>query len=46
MELAARNLPTVEVIPFGRLNVYNLLRYEKAVLSRGALTALQERLAP
>ncbi|MEE8396868.1 MAG: 50S ribosomal protein L4 [bacterium] len=44
LELAARNLPEVEVISAGQLNVYNLLRAKKALLSRGALTALQERL--
>lgn len=44
LELAARNLPTVEVIRHGQLNVYNLFRYEKALVTRQAMAAVQERL--
>ncbi|MBI4082710.1 MAG: 50S ribosomal protein L4 [Candidatus Lambdaproteobacteria bacterium] len=45
LALAARNLPEVEVIHFSQLNVYNLLRFEKALVTKGALAALQTRLA-
>jgi large subunit ribosomal protein L4 len=41
---AARNLPSVDVVHFSQLNVYNLLAFEKAVVTRAALAALQERL--
>ena len=44
LELAARNLPEVEAIYHGQLNVYNLLRYQKTVITRDALQAVQERL--
>jgi large subunit ribosomal protein L4 len=43
---AARNLPKVAVMHFGKLNVYHLLRFRKALVTRQALLALQERLAP
>ena len=42
---ATGNLPSVMVIHFGQLNVYNLLVFEKAIFSREALSALEERLA-
>lgn len=42
--LASRNLPDVEVIHHRQLNVYNLLRYDKTLMTRGALAAIQERL--
>ena len=44
LELAARNLPSVYVIHFGQLNVYNLLLFKKALMTKEALTALEERL--
>ena len=44
LELAARNLPQVDVIYHGQLNVYNLLRFPKTVITRDALQAIQERL--
>ena len=44
LRLAARNLPGVDVIHFRRLNVYNLLLHKKALVTREALVALQERL--
>lgn len=43
--LASTNLPSVAVIHFGQLNVYNLLVFEKAIFSREALAALEKRLA-
>lgn len=42
---ATRNLPSVAVIHFGQLNVYNLLVFEKAIFSREAMSALEKRLA-
>ncbi len=44
LELAARNLPGVEVVHHRQLNVYNLLRYDKTLMTRGAMAAIQERL--
>ncbi|MDH4246555.1 MAG: 50S ribosomal protein L4 [Deltaproteobacteria bacterium] len=41
---AARNLPSVFVIHFGQLNVYNLLLFKKALVTKDALAALEERL--
>ena len=43
---ATGNLPSVMVIHFGQLNVYNLLVFEKAIFSREAMSALEKRLAP
>ena len=44
LELASRNLPDIEVVHHGQLNVYNLLRYDKTLMTRGAMAAVQERL--
>jgi large subunit ribosomal protein L4 len=41
---ASRNLPHTAVIHYTGLNVYHLLAYEKALVTRGALKALEERL--
>jgi large subunit ribosomal protein L4 len=41
---ASRNLPAADVIHFSRLNVYSLLAADKAVVTQGALKALEERL--
>ncbi len=40
---AARNLPGVDVLPAQGINVYDILRHDKLVLSKAALEALQER---
>jgi large subunit ribosomal protein L4 len=40
---AARNLPGVDVLPVQGINVYDILRHDKLVLSKAALDALQER---
>jgi large subunit ribosomal protein L4 len=45
LALAARNLPQVVVVHFGQVNVYNLLLYDKVLVTRQAMLALQERLA-
>lgn len=44
LELAARNLPTVAVIHYGQLNAYNLMLFNKTLVTRDALQALEERL--
>jgi large subunit ribosomal protein L4 len=41
--LAARNIPNVDVLPVQGLNVYDILRRDKLVLTRAALTAIEER---
>lgn len=41
--LAARNIPQIDVLPVVGLNVYDILRREKLVLTRAALTALEAR---
>ena len=40
---AARNLPRVDVLPVQGINVYDILRHDKLVLTRAALAALEER---
>lgn len=41
--LAARNIPNIDVLPDGGLNVYDVLRREKLVLTRAAVLAIQAR---
>ena len=41
--LAARNIPQIDVLPIQGINVYDILRREKLVLTRAAVDALQER---
>jgi len=41
---ATRNLPGVQVVHYGQLHVYTLLKHEKTLVTRDALLALQERL--
>ena len=40
---AARNLPDVDVLPVAGINVYDILRHEKLVLTKAALDALEAR---
>lgn len=42
--LAARNLPEVDVLPVTGVNVYDILRRNKLVLTKAALEALEARL--
>ena len=42
---ATRNIPKIDVLPVQGINVYDILRRDKLVLSRAAVDALQERLA-
>ncbi|RMF09641.1 MAG: 50S ribosomal protein L4 [Alphaproteobacteria bacterium] len=41
---AARNIPGVDVLPVQGINVYDILRREKLVLTKSAVEALEERL--
>ena len=43
-ELAVRNIPKVDVLPVQGINVYDVLRRDKLVLTKAALDALEERL--
>jgi large subunit ribosomal protein L4 len=42
--LAARNLPEIDVLPVQGINVYDILRRTKLVLTKAALEALEARL--
>jgi large subunit ribosomal protein L4 len=42
--LAARNLPKIDVLPVQGVNVYDILRRDKLVLTRAAIDALEARL--
>ena len=43
-DLAARNLPTIDVLPQQGINVYDILRRDTLVLSRDAVEHLEARL--
>jgi large subunit ribosomal protein L4 len=40
---AARNIPNIDVLPVRGINVYDILRRGKLVLTRAALDALEAR---
>ncbi len=40
---AARNIPNIDVLPVQGINVYDILRRHKLVLTKAAVEALQER---
>jgi large subunit ribosomal protein L4 len=42
---AARNLPNIDVLPIQGINVYDILRRKKLVLTKAAIAALEERFA-
>ena len=42
---AARNIPMIDVLPVQGINVYDILRRQKLVLTRDAITALEARFA-
>jgi large subunit ribosomal protein L4 len=44
-ELSARNINHVSLLPAKGLNVYDIMRSEKLVLTKAALSAIEERLA-
>ncbi len=41
--LAARNIPHIDVLPVQGINVYDILRREKLILTRAAVDALEAR---
>jgi large subunit ribosomal protein L4 len=41
--IAARNIPNIDVLPVQGLNVYDILRRQKLVLTKAALDALEAR---
>lgn len=41
--MAARNIPNIDVLPVQGINVYDILRRHKLVLTKAALEALEER---
>ncbi len=41
--LAARNIPQIDILPVQGINVYDIVRREKLVLTRAALDALEAR---
>jgi large subunit ribosomal protein L4 len=43
--LAARNIPNIDVLPIQGINVYDILRRQKLVLSKAAVEALEARFA-
>ncbi|MBF0424702.1 MAG: 50S ribosomal protein L4 [Magnetococcales bacterium] len=45
LQLSARNLPGISVIRVEGVNVYDLLRHEKVIITEAALGKLEERLA-
>ncbi|MBF0134737.1 MAG: 50S ribosomal protein L4 [Magnetococcus sp. DMHC-1] len=45
VQVSARNLPGISVIRVEGVNVYDLLRHEKVIITEAALDKLEERLA-
>jgi large subunit ribosomal protein L4 len=43
--LAARNIPSIDVLPVQGINVYDILRREKLILTKAAVDALEARFA-
>ena len=43
--LAARNIPNLNVLPVKGINVYDILRHKKLVITKAALKSLEERFA-
>jgi large subunit ribosomal protein L4 len=43
LKLAARNLPNVDVLPIQGINVYDIMRRTKLVLTKAAIEALEAR---
>ena len=41
--VAARNLPQIDVLPVQGVNVYDIMRREKLVLTKAAIEALEAR---
>ncbi|HEY5656264.1 MAG TPA: 50S ribosomal protein L4, partial [Myxococcota bacterium] len=45
LERSARNLPNVGVLRVAGLNVYDVLRFPKLLVTRSALDAIEQRLS-
>ena len=45
LQLAARNIPNLDVLPDAGLNVYDILRRETLILTRAAVQAIEARFA-
>ena len=43
LQLAARNIPHIDVLPVQGINVYDIIRREKLVLTKAAIDALEAR---
>ena len=43
MARAARNIPHIDILPNAGLNVYDILRADKLVLTQDAVNAIHER---
>jgi large subunit ribosomal protein L4 len=43
---AARNIPNIDVLPVQGINVYDILRRKKLVLTKAAIVALEARFSP
>ena len=44
-DLAARNIPNIDVLPNAGLNVYDILRRHTLVLTKAAVEAIEARFA-
>ena len=42
-QLAARNIPQIDVLPVQGINVYDIIRRKKLVLTKAAIEALEAR---
>lgn len=40
--ISARNIPTINMIPTGNLNVYEVMKYPKLILTKDAVESIQE----
>ena len=40
---AVRNIPNIDLLPIQGINVYDILRRQKLVLTKAAVAALEER---
>ncbi len=45
IELASRNIPKVKVLPVRELNIYDLLKYRKLLITEGGVKTIKEVLA-
>ncbi len=45
LHLGSRNLPRIKLVPIDSINVFDLVKYEKIMLSKNAILQLQQRLS-